>query len=334
MRFSLRFFCLLLACLFCAGAALAAVDTSSYSSVIKYVQQEQPMALELGKTSFTFSQLRKIQDALPKGAVFSFEFFFCYNWIDAQGTVANLDKTSEKIYLSELYDMIALMPNLQEIVMVKHTHFSNNTYITLMETYPDIQFDWPVRINDYFTCPSNATAYSTNKAHTEPFLKSREFANLQYIPGLKALDLGHNAITSLDFLLNFPDLHILILAGNNITDLSVLSQLTELEYLEIFMNEITDLSPLAGLTNLKDLNIVANHISDLTPLDDIPLERLWCSRNSISAEEIARFCELHPDCVVDFETYDATGNGWRDSYKYEQFRDMFTTRVWRPFEEP
>ena len=160
-------------------------------------------------------------------------------------------------------------------------------------------------------------------------------APLKYCTQLEAIDLGHNNVSDLSFLTQWPHLKILIIIDSQkpVTDLSPLAELNELEYVELFMQGITDLTPLANKPKLLDLNLCHNSVTNLTPLySDTSLERLWISYNKgLSDEQVAAFKEAVPGCQVETVEYQSTGAGWREHDRYFVIKDVFETRVYRPF---
>lgn len=309
------------------------VDWKNFDAVLHHVQEAQPAALALGETKFTLEQLCILQEALPPDAEFTFTMYLCKTWIDSKATEVDLDQGLGLIDDVALERIIALMPQVTAIYAYTHQNLTNELMMPLVDKYPDIWFGWLVRLGKDYKIRSDATAFSTRKGPRAPFYTSEDLEVLRYVPGLKAIDVGHNHVEDLTFLTHFPQLRILILADNNITDLTPLGQLTELEYLELFMNEITDLSPLSGLTHLLDLNVCHNQISDVSVLDGLTaLERFYCSYNQVSQEQIDHFEAQHPECLTNWLVYSSTGALWREHPRYEQYRKMFISRVYHPFE--
>lgn len=338
-------FCILAAaCLLMTiiSGALAAElpDLTNYNKVFKYIQEEKPMSLDMGDTKFSIDQLRKLKDAMPEGSEFHFNVWFRQTWIDSRGEIIDLDNSQKTTSEAELLWLLENMPNVRQVNLFNHREFSNDFMVPLMEKYPDVTFGWQVRVSSQYVVRSDATAFSTNKESSgKPDLTEKHFENLKYVPGLKAIDIGHNAVKDVSWLRYFPELNILILADNQISDISPLADLHELEYLEMFMNYVSDLSPLAGLENLRDLNVsyqlgYAFKDVDLSVLDGLNLERFWCNRNGISEEEQQRFKTANPETLCDFTGSHSTDHDWRKSYKYDQFRVMFRNRVWAPFTRP
>ena len=204
----------------------------------------------------------------------------------------------------------------------------------LSEAFPQITFGWTYYVGDHLV-RTDITAFSTlHGSSPDPTHSEREFQWLKFCKGLKAIDVGHNWITDVSFVTNFPELKVLILAISPITDITPLAQLQELEYLELFTNRITDISPLAGLTKLRDLNLKNNPVADLSPLFGMTwLERLWVGgprMENVPPEQIAQLYEALPDCEIDWDS-NPTGGTWRTHPRYDVIYRMFHTQVYEPF---
>jgi len=321
----------------CALAETKLPDLTRHNKVLKYIQEEQPMELDMGETKFSVKQLRQLKDAMPEGSTFKFTIWFCQSWISSEREVLDLDNSKKSVSEDELTWLLENMSNVKEVYSVKHRELSNKIIPPLMEQYPDITFHWLVTLSSKYRVRSDATAYSMQrKVDDTPDLTEKSFENFKYVPGLRALDIGHNAVRDLSWLQYLPELRILILADNKITDITPLAQLEHLEYLELFMNRVSDVSPLAGLTNLRDLNLCRLKLedTDLSVLDGLELERFWCTQSGVSKEAQARFIEANPETYCNFTIGSCTDHGWRDSYKYDQFRAMFKSGVWAEFVKP
>ena len=121
----------------------------------------------------------------------------------------------ERISAEDIENVIALCPEVKKITTTKHYYLKNDMMIALTDKYPEIEFVWMVCLKGRYRLPSNCTAYSTLNGPDEPEkLRSGNLDALQYVHGLKALDLGHNDITDLDWLQYCPDLELLILSDN------------------------------------------------------------------------------------------------------------------------
>ena len=213
----------------------------------------------------------------------------------------------EYVHLTELDKLLNEMPNLKTVnLWDKRLHL--NEIPDLFAHHPDVNFGMTIELNKSHVLRTDMTAYST--LGRQPQIAQMHTKYFTYLKDLKALDIGHMNVHSVDFLKDTAPLKILIIADNGLKNINALKGQTELEYLEIFKNYITDLSPLSGMTQLRDLNIGYNDIRDLHALDGLQnLERLWTMGNWwLPEEEIERFKKLHPNCEVVTFSYGATGN--------------------------
>lgn len=254
--------------------------------------------------------------------------------VDSDTELLVLDGQEKRAGLKALTDALACLPHLTRVTMFDYT-FSVREMENLMALYPHIAFDWTVQINNY-RIRTDATAFSTAKGRQDPRYTAKMLDPLKYCAQLEAIDLGHNNVSDLSFLTQWPHLKRLIIIDSRtpVTDLSPLAELNELEYVELFMQNITDLTPLADKPNLLDLNLCYNDVTDLTPLyTDTSLERLWISCNyHLSDEEIAAFQAAVPGCQVETETIKSTEAGWREHPRYFIMKESFDTRTYIPFD--
>ena len=321
----------------CAVADEASLNKKDFNKVMAYIKENQPMEFDMEQTKFSIKQLKKLMAEMPEGSRFKFTIWYCNSWIDSESEVLDLDNGKAKVTESDLRWFLTNMPNVKQVNSFNHRELNNEIIVPLMEEYPEIKFNWLVYISSKYRLRSDATAFSTLKSvDGKPDLTEKHFENLKYVPGLRALDVGHNAVKDLTWLKYLPELRVLILADNRVTDVTPIAQLEHLEYLELFMNNISDVSPLAGMSSLRDLNLCRTKLkeTDLSVLDGLELERFWCTQAGVSKEQQARFIEANPETNCNFTIGSCTDNGWRDSYKYKQFRTMFKNRTWMDFVRP
>ena len=227
-------------------------------------------------------------------------------------------------------------PDLKKVDMFA-TLIGRNEIDRLAETFPDIHFGWTMQMTPYHTVRTDATAFSTLHGWCDPHTSS-ELEILKYCTGMMALDLGHNNLTDLSFLLGMPHLRVLILAKNDYlgNNIEVLGELQELEYLELFGSGIRDVSILTKLPNLMDLNLAFNEVQDWRPLKEMKqLKRLWVSNLygwRMPKEEQEELQEALPDTVIEFNG-DPTDYGWREDPHYDIVYEIFHTGVYIPFAE-
>ena len=262
--------------------------------------------------------------------------------ISSEDTVMDLDAPKGEAKLSQIAQALDALPNIEQVLMYKYRPSLNGMADYLLDKYPEVDFGWTL---DWLICNgrrvrlrSDATAFSTAKGRQDPrYTAPQIWERLQHFPHLLAIDVGHNNVSDLSFLANFPGLRRLISIDSkkHVTDISVLAQLPDLEYVELFMQDITDISALANHEHLLDLNLCHNNITDLTPLYSCPnLERLWISCNpNLTQEEIDALQAVLPDCVIVTESYESTGAGWREQERYPILVESFETNVYIPFAE-
>lgn len=264
--------------------------------------------------------------------------------ISSEDTVMDLDTPKGESKLSQIAQALDALPNIEQVLMYKYRPSLNGMADYLLNKYPDVKFGWTL---DWLICNgrrvrlrSDATAFSTLKGRKDPrYTADQIWERLQYFPDIVAIDVGHNNVSDLSFLANFPKLRRLIVIDSKqpVTDISVLAELPDLEYVELFMQDITDLTPLANHEKLLDLNLATNNVTDLSPLYTCPnLKRLWISSNpNLTLEEIEEFQRHVPGCqvVYDLPKGDETGGGWREHPHYEVIVQSFEDNVYYPFED-
>lgn len=263
--------------------------------------------------------------------------------IDGDATELNVDELgiSAKTKLNDIRRALACLPKVRRVTMYSLI-YPKDQMEALLADFPDVRFDWSVH---WYVCPgritdlrTDATAFSTLKGRQEPrYTADKLMPYLRYTPDLLAIDVGHNNVSDLSFLLNWPGLRRLICIDSKtpVTDISPLAELPDLEYVELFMQGITDISPLANHTKLLDLNLCHNKIEDFSPLYTCTsLERLYISYNpGLSDEAIAALQAALPDCRIETKVYGSTDAGWREHPRYDVMYKSFQDSVYYPFED-
>lgn len=227
------------------------------------------------------------------------------------------------------------LPQLKQVDMYA-THMFKKHAARLSERYPQIEFGWTMYIGEH-RIRTDQEAFSTHhdgvmKRHT-----SDELEALRYCRRLKALDLGHNALTEIGFLSDLPELRVLILADNRIEDLSPLAGLTHLTYIELFDNRVESVEPLTQLSALVDLNIAQNRLTSLAPLESMTsLQRLWLRASTkekeIDPQALERLAQALPQTRMDSKSL-GTDGGWRSHPHYDVIFKMFKGTTYIPFED-
>ena len=321
----------------CGEAALGeeAPSFRRASEAIEWIGEHQPAAIDLGATKFTPTELLAIRQALPEGADFWFEAEFRGQKYTPETEYFNANGGKKQISREELLALLELMPSLREMDVSSHRELGNKIMPDIVDAYPDISFSWLIQLPYSHSLVSTFTAYSTMNHLDAPHFTESSLDILKYASDMQALDMGHNDIRDAGFLKYMPRLELLILADNEIEDLTPVGELKELRYCEIFMNRFADLSPLSGCSELLDLNIVRTNVTSLDGLEGCTkLERLWApQRKQLDEASIERFITSHPNCEIAWGTGDATGQGWRDHWRYKHYVACFKAHKWIPFEE-
>lgn len=338
-------FFLLVAAVLCLSAMAAAAQGENVvktfgntQQAIKFIKSEQPTELTLENVKFTPAELLSLRERMPDGSILHFST--TWGRISFTDEVVDLDLREIKTNVTgeDLEAIVALCPNVKSIDNSMKRSPSNNVMIPICEKYPDVRFEWTVRLGKNHYCQTTQTAFSTfNEPFDEDSVTSNQLNKvMKYCYRLKALDLGHNTIKDLEFLQYLPDLELLIVGDNQIHDLTPIENCKHLKYLEIFSNYITDLTPLQACTELLDLNICYCPILDFSPIDELDsLERFWATMiRHLSEEEKERFQQVHPNVEVDFKGSHATTNGWRSHPRYKHYIWCLKNKTWIPFDEP
>ncbi|EBF5125955.1 leucine-rich repeat domain-containing protein, partial [Listeria monocytogenes] len=114
--------------------------------------------------------------------------------------------------------------------------------------------------------------------------KITNLSGIEYLGGLKDLNISRNQISDISPLSYCNKLNIIIADDNQISDISPLAEIPQIYRLQAVKNQISDISPLAaGQTYLSDVDLSDNQISDISPLAGIPkLHKLYADKNQIS----------------------------------------------------
>lgn len=293
-----------------AMAEPAALDLSGHSfedlaELTELLDQQEKMGtIVLDGGALSVAERRELLARYP-------EMHFVWT-MDLWGVTVSSEDTSvtfegkEAVSLYDLCDLLACMPGLKKVDMWDKQ--VNRKEMDALLAFPEVEVGMTIKLNKSHILRTDMTAYST--LGRQPQITRSDTHYFTFLKDLKALDVGHMFIQSLDFLEECSKLKILIAADCSLKDISPIACQTDLEYVELFKNYITDISPLAELTNLRDLNIGYCQITDLSPLYDLPnLERVWLMGNwYLPDEEVERLREHQPDCEIVTFSYGATGN--------------------------
>ena len=241
-------------------------------------------------------------------------------------TQESIDISNSQIQDKGAFDsLLGVIPDGRKIIMCD-CNYTNEEMGALRERHPHVKLVWKLYLGEKWTLRTDDEAFSVmiyNYDYTR--MTSADIEILKYCTDMKALDLGHQAITDLSVIGEMTELRVLILADNKISDLTPIAKLTKLEYLELFVNRIQDVSPIAACTSLLDLNIGWNRsIKDISSLYQLErIERLWLPTTNVPASKRDEIKESFPSAKIIFEDVDSVSSGWRTHPRYKPMRQMF-----------
>jgi len=308
----------------CFGAMAAKSDPLVEAIKQQISSESDQRHIDLMKEDLNLEQMVALKEAYPDAA-FDWQLNIYGKTITASDTYFDVGDTVIRAF-NEFHNFLMCFPNLEKVDMFS-TNIRANRIFELDKRFPNIEFGWTMQLDTHYI-RTDATAFSTLHSDRSTPHTSKDFEILRFCKNLQALDLGHNAITDLNFLKDLTEIRVLILAMNRISDITPLQNLTKLEYIELFMNRVEDLSPLSGLYNLQDLELTQNRVKDFSPLYGLKsLRRLWLRRagSVVPREEISPHL---PDCFIDYEST-STGGTWRKHSHYLDIYFIFNTGVYR-----
>ncbi len=278
-----------------------------------------------GESKWTLDEADQIQ-SLREGLLVNYTtkaFGVTFSLADE---VVSFNKKNLKNKVEELKLLLPYMRNVKRLDM-ENCNIKDETMATLRDEFPQPKLVWRVKVGAYSV---RTDAWMIKFSSDSRKLSDKDTGNLKYCREIRYMDLGHNSIHRMEFVSYMPDLEVCIMY-DPISSLKGIEQCSKLEYFECFSCGLKDLSPLSACTELKHLNVCYNHIKDITPLYELTkLERLWISRNEgIPKEQLQKFKELMPDCVVNTTVHNPTGDGWRQDEKkqyvprYALLREQF-----------
>ena len=229
-----------------------------------------------------------------------------------------------------LAQRLAWLPKLRALD-IRALSPTNEQALALADAFPDIDFLWMVHFGRWtvrsdITCFSTLQSWPVGYRYTDADLAPL----LRGCRHLRALDLGHNALTDLTPIGALTELQVLILGDNpDLTDISPLGNLTELRYMEFFMaDRVRDYSCMAKLTNMRDLCMgYCNGLDDISFVSEMPaLEMGWFPGDPLSEQQRADAQAARPDTTFLFvpSRTSSTSDGWRATERNVEIRRAFS----------
>ena len=264
-------------------------------------------SIDLSKSSLSPAEVALIRAAAPTAAIdYGFELFGrAVNTLETDIIFDEQEIGDEGE--AELRAALDILPYGARVCF-DMCGFSNEVMASVRDDYPNHKVVWRVFFGEYF---SMLTDEETVRAIFDLYDGTTE--NLKYCTEVKYMDIGHNTeLTEVDFIAYMTKLEICIMSGSPFSDMSVFANCPNLEWLElVYCPNVSDISALEGLPSLKYLNLTYTNVTDISMLgSDVPLERFFYANPKLSAEQIAAFEELHPDCWSTYEGFEY-GYGWR-----------------------
>lgn len=234
-------------------------------------------------------------------------------------TIKELDISDKPITgTQEAEKYASYFPNLEKLI-VDSGKVDNEKMAALREAHrDDYKVVWTVYFSPKSKLRTDEKSFIPIK-QGEYYFQEENTENLKYCEELEAIDIGHSAVKTIDFVKYMPHIKYLILAHTQVKDITPISCLKELIFLEIDWSLVTDYTPLQGCTALEDLNI-GRTWGDVEPLYKMTwLKNLWCvERGAYIALQLQNAL---PKTHVNYGGNATVANGWRKLPNYFKMRD-------------
>ena len=264
------------------------------------------------ETPLSWDSLKLLHDAAPQ-AVIDYAFTIFDRPFNLSDEVMDLKYIPMEDEGALVGKVAACMTRLRTLDM-DSCRVPNEAMARLRDSLPNTEVIWRVNFAQGYTARTNVESILASMPGQAGELVHNNVQNLKYCTKLKYLDLGHNNyLDTIEFVRYMPELEVFIVGMSFVEDFSPIAACTKLEYLEAMNTRLHDLTPFENLHNLRHLNICFNFaVTDITPLYGLDLERLWIGQHDpVPPEQIAKYRELHPNCVVNDTTPDPTEEYWR-----------------------
>lgn len=264
------------------------------------------------ETPLAWDSLKLLHDAAPQ-AVIDYAFTIFDRPFNLSDEVMDLKYIPMEDEGALVGKVAACMTRLRTLDM-DSCRVPNEAMARLRDSLPNVEVIWRINFAQGYTARTNVEKILASMPGQAGELVHNNVQNLKYCTKLKYLDLGHNNyLDTIDFIRYMPDLEVFIVGMSFVEDFSPIAYCPKLEYVEAMSTRLHDLTPFENLHNLRHLNICFNFaVTDITPLYGLDLERLWIGQHDpVPPEQIAKYRELHPNCVVNDTTPDPTEEYWR-----------------------
>ena len=179
---------------------------------------------------------------------------------------------------------------------------------------------WTVPCGKKLTVNTDDLSFMPTREHVYYFLDSESY-NLRYCEDMICIDIGHMAVTKIDFVEFMPNLQYLILAHTEVREVTPLANCKQLKFLELDHSTVRDFTPLLECTGLQDLNI-GETFADIEPITQMTwLQNLWMVGHSGAAYKLV---QALPDTNVVYAGDATVASGWRNLSNYFAMRDILS----------
>lgn len=278
-----------------------------------------------GSCRLSFDEFSSIADELPE-VFFEYSFELFGHSVSTADTELSYDRVPiGNRGVDEFRKVMPYMKKLNFLLLDCCGISDYELLAQLNEDFPDTEVVWRVRLGEYDTLTNAEMIWLNSGVNDELCVP------LKYCTKCKYLDMGHNAITNIDFCNYMPDLEVAIFALTNLRSIEPLANCPKLEYLEIYASEVSDISPLANCKNLQHINFGSLYtITDISPLYGLTnLKRCRSVSSGVPIEQQEEIAALLPDCDCQFGYEESSGGNWRRDpdgswcERYELLREQF-----------
>ena len=294
-------------------AGLQDADAAATAEFLRQMPRLQSIRIgSQEETPLSWESLKLLHDAAPQ-AVIDYAFTMFDRPFNLSDEVMDLKYIPMEDNGALVAKVTACMSRLRTLDM-DSCRVPNAYMEKIRDSLPDTDVIWRINFASGYTARTDVTRILASMPGQGGELVHNNVENLKYCTKLRYLDLGHNNfLDTIEFCRYMPDLEVLIVGMTFVEDFTPLASCPKLEYFEAMNTRLHDLTPFANLHNLKHMNICYNFaITDITPLYGLDLERLWIGQHDpVPPEQIEKFRELHPNCVVNDTTPDPTEEYWR-----------------------
>lgn len=220
--------------------------------------------------------------------------------------------------IREVEEALPWFPNAEEVILCGAV-LDNEAMAQFRErSRESCKVIWSVQCGNKMIVRTDSPYLMPTKYHVYYFL-DKDAVNLKYCEDMMCIDLGHMAISNIDFVTNMPNLTYLVLAHTQLQYIEPIRTCKNLKFLELDWSPLRDYSPLKDCTALEDLNL-GETFADFTPVGEMTwLKHLWmvgCSRGPAY-----RMTEALTETQVMVSGSATVANGWRDLPNYYAMRD-------------